>query len=45
MPPILLCWSAMSEADFGGMVVEAEPSHRYSVIFCWHVADGNKRAV
>ena len=25
MPPILLCWSAVSEAD-GGMAVEAEPS-------------------
>lgn len=27
MPSILLCWPMMSEADVGGVAVEAEPSH------------------
>ena len=26
MPPTLLCWPTMSEADFGGMAVEVELS-------------------
>ena len=34
MPPILLCWPMMSEADVGGMAVEVEPSHQYSITFC-----------
>ncbi len=25
MPPMLLCWPIVSEADFGGMAVETEP--------------------
>ena len=31
MPPILLCWPTMSQADIGGMTVEVEPSsmHRF----------------
>ena len=33
MPPISLCWPAMSEADEGGVRVKAEPSHPYSVTF------------
>ena len=45
MPPILLCWPAMTEADIGGMAVEAEPSHQYSIIFCCHVTDGSRGAV
>ena len=30
----------MSEADVGGMAVEAEPSHQYSIIFCCRMTDG-----
>jgi hypothetical protein len=26
MPPILLCWPKILEADAGGMAVEAQPS-------------------
>ena len=33
VPPILLYWFTMSEADGGGTAVEAEPSHQYSVTF------------
>ena len=33
MPPILQCWPETPEAD-GGMAVEAESSHQYSVTFC-----------
>jgi len=39
MSPILLCWPTTSEADGGGMVVEPEPSHQYSIAFCCCVAD------
>jgi len=45
MPPILLRWPAMLETDVGGMPVEAEPSHRYSITFCYHVTDGGREAV
>ena len=31
IPPVLWCWSMTSEADGGGMAVEAEPSHQYSI--------------
>ena len=31
MPPTLLSWSMTSEADVGGMDVEAEASHQYSI--------------
>lgn len=35
MPPILLCGPTTSEAnDGGGIAVEVEPSHQYSIIFC-----------
>ena len=45
VPPILLCWPMMSEADVGGMAVEVEPSHQYSITFCCHITDGSRRAV
>jgi hypothetical protein len=37
MPPILLCWSMMSEVDVDNMAIEVEPSHQYSIKFCCHV--------
>ena len=40
MPPILLCCPTMSEEDVGGMAVEVEPSHPYSIMFCQCVAEG-----
>ena len=30
-PPVLLCGPRTSEADDGGMVAEAEPSHQYPI--------------
>jgi len=33
MPPILLCWPTMEEADVVYMEVEVEPSHQYSINF------------
>lgn len=45
MPPILLVWSMMSEAGVGGMAVEAEPSHQYSVTSHCPVTDGRRGAV
>ena len=33
MPPTLLCWPTMSEADVGDMAVEVEPFCQYSVNF------------
>lgn len=30
--PTLLCWPILSEAN-GGMAVEDDPSHQYSIIF------------
>ena len=44
MLPVLLCWLTMSEVDIGGVAVEAEPSHQYSVTFSCHVTDGSIRA-
>ena len=35
----------MSEMDFGSMVVEAEPSHQYSITLCCHVTDSSRGAV
>ena len=43
-PPILWCWPT-SEADVGGMAVETESSHQYSLTFCCCVTDGSKEAV
>jgi len=45
MPPILLSCPTLSEVDVGGMAVEIEPFHQYSVTFCCHVADGSRRTV
>ena len=45
MPPILLSWSVMSEADVAGMAVEVEPSHQYSVTFCCCVTDCSRGAI
>ena len=45
VPPILLCWSTTSEADVGGMAVEVETSHQYSITFCCHVTDSSRGAV
>ena len=35
----------MTEADIDDMAVEVEHSHRYSISFCCHVADGSRGAV
>ena len=45
MPPILLCWPMMAETNNGGMAVEAEISHQYSVTCCCCVTDGSREAV
>ena len=45
MPPVLLCWSMTSEADVGGMTVEAEPFCQCSITFCCHVTEDSKGAV
>ena len=45
MPPFLLRWAIRSEADVGGMAVEAEPSHQHPVTRRCHVADGSRGAV
>jgi len=44
MSPILLRWLT-TEADDGGMEVEAEPFQQYSVIFCCRVTDGSRGVV
>ena len=43
MPPVLLCWPTVSESDVGGIPVE--PSHQYSITFCYHVIDSSRRVV
>jgi len=45
MPPISLRCPAVSEVNVGGMAVEAEPSHQYSITFCCHVTDGSRGTV
>ena len=45
VPPILSCWPAMSEVDVGGMTVEVEPFHQYSIKFCCCATDGSRGAV
>ena len=45
MPPTVLVWPTMSEVDVGGMAVETEPSHKYSVTFWCHVADSSRGEV
>jgi len=42
--PSILCWPMMSEVDAGGMAVEVEASHQYSMTFCCHVTDGSRGA-
>ncbi|MEQ5146204.1 hypothetical protein ABN231_18085 [Proteus mirabilis] len=42
---VLLCWPTTSEVDVGGMAVEVEPSHQYSITFCCCVTDGSRGAV
>jgi len=32
----------VSEAGVGGMAVEFEPSHQYSITFCCCVTDGSR---
>lgn len=45
IPPILLYWSMMSGVNVGGMAVDVEPSHRYSVTFCCCLTDGSRGAI
>ena len=45
IPPTLLCWPTVSEADVDGIAVEAEPSHQYSVTCCCCVTVGSRGAV
>ena len=45
MSPILLCWPTISEVGVGGMAVEAEPSHQFSVPCCCCVTDGSRGAI
>jgi len=45
MPPVSLCWPTIPEANVGGMAVEAEPSHQYSITRCYHVTGGSRGAV
>jgi hypothetical protein len=44
MPPIVLCWPTMPEADVGDMTVEGEPSRQYSIKFC-RATDESRGAV
>ena len=41
---ILLFCPPVSEVDAGGMAVEVEPSHQYSITYCCHVTDGSRGA-
>ena len=45
MPPVLWWCSTKSEADGGGMAVEVESSHPYSVTFCCCATGGSRGAV
>ena len=45
MPPILLCWPTMSEANVVDMAVEVEPSPQYSVKFRYRATDDSRAAV
>jgi len=42
MPPIVLCWPMTPEVDAGGMAVEVEPSHQYSIVYCCCATDGSR---
>ena len=43
MPPILLCWPTVSEADVGILTVKVEHSCQYSIMLC--CCDGSRGAV
>ena len=45
MPPVLLCWPVILEADVGDMAVEVEPFHQYSIKFCCRATDDSRGAV
>ena len=45
VPPILLCWPMTSKTDVGGMAVEVEPSHQYSITCCCCATDGSRDAL
>ena len=45
MLSILLCWSTAPELHVGGITVEFEPTHQYSITFCCCVTDGSRGAV
>ena len=42
--PLQLCWHTAPEID-GGMAVEVEPSHQYSITFCCCMTDDSTDAV
>ena len=39
MPPVLLCWPTVSEADVDHMV---KPCHKYFITFCCPVTGGSR---
>jgi len=43
-PPDLFSWPICSEADVGGIAVEAEPCHQHSITFGCHVTDSSRGA-
>ena len=45
MPPILLCWPTMSEANVVDTAVEVEPSCQYSIKFYCRATDDSRGAV
>jgi len=45
MPPVLLCWPMISEADVSGIAAEVELSHHHSIPFCCCVTDDSRGAV
>ena len=45
MPPILLHWPTVPEADVGRMAIKAESLHQYSITFCCHATNGSRKAV
>jgi len=45
MSPIVFCWFTVSEVGVGGVAVEAEHFHQYSITFCCYVTDSSRGAV
>ena len=45
VPPILLSCPTISKLDIGGIAVEVESSHQYSVTFCCCLLDSSRGAV